>query len=99
MVFTGDAEVADALDLQEFKALAVRKKITGLRRILFCFGGQAADDRGPLELTFDWNISVTVDAAPNGQDLAIRRRTWIDPFTPPLSIENEEWVKDRKSVV
>lgn len=46
---------------------------------------------GPLELVFDEGGALLL-VAPDGERLVLTPSEWIDPFAPPLSADNREYV-------
>ena len=69
--------------------------VVRVERVRFVFGGQGADrdnDGGELQLWFAAGI-VVFRAAGDGEHLEVLDEPWSDPFAPPLSSENEEFVR------
>jgi hypothetical protein len=64
----------------------------GVRRIWYVLGGEILSTAGPLELRFADESAVVLNAGPDGEALAMDTSRWVDPFAPPLSPENEQFV-------
>lgn len=47
---------------------------------------------GALELSFDDGSVLFLDSAADGQSLRCRSEKWRDPFAPPLSTVNKEYI-------
>jgi hypothetical protein len=75
--------------LQQF----VGKLITGVRRVWYVLRDDVNDSAGPIEIAFADGSAVVLDAGPDGEALAISTARWVDPFEPPLSPENEQYVE------
>jgi hypothetical protein len=67
--------------------------ICKVQRILYVLKGEVAAENGPIEITFTGGPTVLLDAAPDGEALAVRPSAWTDPFADPLSVENREFVE------
>jgi hypothetical protein len=83
--------VTDELTLARLAALRDRT-VNRIRRIRYLAGGQVTTENGPIELTLADGHAVWLDAGPDGEALAVEAGAWPDPFAPPLSPENEEFV-------
>jgi hypothetical protein len=77
---------------EDFAATLRSRQVSRVRRVLYEVAGSFRSDGGPLELTLDAHDSFLLQPAPNGEELAIRAGPWTDPFAPPLSPENKEYV-------
>src|SRR5690606_36854615 len=60
--------------------------------VFFQFGGSLDTARGPLELLTPGHGPILLEAAADGDSLAVRNEQWIDPFEGHMSEENDEWV-------
>jgi len=66
--------------------------IERVRRILYVGpDGEIDNDEGPVELGFS-DGSVCLLRGSNGWRILSESRQWSDPFAPPLSPENEQFV-------
>jgi hypothetical protein len=81
--------MSGAKDLAE----TIGKVIAGIRRIRYVVGGQVISPRGAIELTFNEGSTVTLDAGPDGEAMAVRDSRWTDPFEEPLSRANRAFVE------
>ena len=54
--------------------------------------GRADEDFGPVELTLGERI-VLIDNDADGESLRVTEAEWLDPFSEPLSVENQDFVK------
>jgi hypothetical protein len=70
----------------------VGSRIVRVRRIHYVYRGVPDTDFGPLELTFDSGVLV-LDNAADGEALRVRAEAWEDPFSGPLSAENQAFVE------
>lgn len=68
--------------------------VASIRRVIFELAGRSRTGNGPLELGFTDGNSLLFQPAPDGECLAVSVGPWTDPFTPPLSDENETFVKE-----
>jgi hypothetical protein len=69
------------------------RPVSRIRRILYENAGSFHSDKGPIELTLMDHGSLLLQPASDGETLAIREGAWADPFSPPLSPENAEFVR------
>ena len=68
------------------------RRLRRLRRIHYQFRGDVDTTTGPIELTFDDGSVLLLDAGPDGESLGVGHEAWLDPFRPPLSAENRDYV-------
>lgn len=73
-------------------ASLVGKRIVGLARVFYEYGGVLERNDGPLELVVE-NTTCVLDSEGDGERLRAREGAWIDPFAPPLSDENRRHVE------
>ena len=66
--------------------------VTGVARILYVVDGECSVGCGALELEFRGGSVLNLDVAHDGERLRVRSKRWVDPFAPPLSAENAEYV-------
>ncbi|GAA0978215.1 hypothetical protein GCM10009555_040790 [Acrocarpospora macrocephala] len=71
----------------------VGKRLIQVRRAFYEFEGTVERDEGLIELSFSDGVSVRFDVGADGESLATREGPWVDPFAPPHSIENEEYIR------
>lgn len=69
------------------------RSIQRIRRIMYVFRGKITAETGPVEFTFRDRNVLLLDAAPDGEALAVKDSVWIDYFTEPLSTENMEFIE------
>lgn len=69
------------------------KSLSRISRILFEHRGELDESDGAVELNAFGEVFL-LDGAPDGQSLRLRRQAWIDPFTEPLSAENQSFVQE-----
>lgn len=67
--------------------------ISKVQRILYVLRGTVAAEKGAIEITFRDGYTVFLDAASDGETLAVKPFAWIDRFTEPLSLENRKFVE------
>jgi len=68
------------------------KRLVGSSRIVFEHDGTADVSSGGLELEFFGGDVLLFEVAADGERLRVLREAWKDPFTPPLSAENQAHV-------
>jgi hypothetical protein len=68
------------------------RRVRGVRRIHYTHAGEVERANGALELTLDDGRVLLLDAGPDGEALVARGGPWVDPFAPPLSPENADFV-------
>jgi hypothetical protein len=78
----------DLAVLAEFVGAA----IATIERQFYVYGGDINRQKGPVEFTFRNGRTLRLDVGGDGESLKILTRPWIDPFPPPLSAENAEFV-------
>ena len=69
------------------------REVSRVRRVRYEISGNVRSEGGPLEITFVDDTVVVLRPAPDGERLAIETSKWIDTLAPPLSAENEEYVR------
>jgi len=69
------------------------RTILGFRRILLVFEGNVLSSDGPIEFTFSDGSAVCLDAGGDGEVLAMKPATWVDPFNGELTLDPEEWLR------
>jgi len=79
----------DILALSELPGRVIRK----VQRILYVLRGTITAESGPIEITFTDGLTVLLDAAPDGEALAVKPSAWTDHFAEPLSVENRKFVE------
>jgi hypothetical protein len=67
--------------------------LTRIRRVHYEFQGTLDREKGDIELWFDDRV-LWFRCASNGQDLRVEQEGWKDHFAPPLSPENEAFVRE-----
>jgi hypothetical protein len=67
-------------------------RLLGVRRAFYEFAGIPDRSEGLIELSFSNGKTVWFDVGPDGETLALYEGRWVDPFAPPLSSENEEYI-------
>lgn len=79
----------------DFSALerVLGKQLIGASRIVYEHDGAVETSRGDLELVFSGGDVVLFEVGGDGERLRIQEEAWQDPFAPPLSAENEEFVR------
>ena len=71
----------------------VGRRVNAVRRMRYVHRGAVVDDHGVLELNFSDQVTLCLDAGHDGEKLAVRHGSWIDPFVEPLCEENREVVR------
>jgi hypothetical protein len=71
----------------------IGKRIVRIRRIFYELEGVVERHEGPVELSFADGEMVWFDVGPDGESLAVLNGCWVDHFAPPLSPENEEYIR------
>lgn len=51
---------------------ALGRTVSAVRRILYVRGGEVAEDRGPLEISFQDGHVLLLDGGPDGESLVVR---------------------------
>lgn len=69
------------------------RRLIGARRIRYVHPDGALSADGPLELSFDGSHTYLLDAGSDGETLRVLDGPWQDPFAPPLSAENIEFLE------
>jgi hypothetical protein len=72
--------------------LPVGAKVASLRRVLFSLGADLHGSEGPLEIGFANGQVFLFECGASGEDLKVTEGLWLDPFTDPLSPENEKFL-------
>ena len=72
---------------------AVGATVQCVRRVHYVFNGRPDTDFGPVEVTIGGQ-GFLFDGAPDGGALRIAEQAWEDPFSEPLSEENQEFVEN-----
>jgi hypothetical protein len=67
-------------------------EVIALRRVHYVHEGTATTEHGPIELTFDNNQSVWLDAGADGELLELHPGHWVDPFVGRLDQENLDFI-------
>ena len=67
--------------------------LTRIRRVHYKFQGAIDAEKGDIELWFGDRV-LWFRCASNGQDLLVDQGSWQDHFAPPLSPENEAYVRE-----
>ena len=70
------------------------KRIRRVARILFVRKERPQPNDGALELEMDDGSVLLLDGASDGESLRVRSEAWLDPFQPPLSDENAQYVEE-----
>lgn len=81
-------------DLQMLASRMVGRSVTGVRRIFYEHQGSIDPTNGALELTLSDEATFLFDVASDGESLKVSYEPWQDPFTYPLSPENEAYVRE-----
>ena len=71
----------------------VGRRLTGIRRVRYIHDSAVLSDRGILELRFEDDEPVLLDAGADGEELDVRRGPWVDPFAEPLLEVNREFIE------
>lgn len=87
----GSLAVTSNVDLSALDSV-VGKQLVGAGRIVHQHDG-AADVTGELELSFFEGGVVRLGIAGDGEQVRVHQGAWLDPFAPPLSPENEAFVR------
>ncbi len=74
-------------------AAMVGATIARIERIHYVYQGETNTDTGDLQLTMHDGRVYWLRGAGNGETLQVRQARWEDPFAPPLSPENAEFVR------
>ena len=69
------------------------RPVSRVRRILYEHAGSFLSNKGPIELTLIDHGSFLLQPASDGETLAVLEGAWADPFSPPLSPENAEFLR------
>jgi hypothetical protein len=69
------------------------RSIAAIRRISYVVEGSIKEPNGPIEITLADSSVLFLDAAGDGEALAVNSCPWTDPFTEPLSDENRDYVQ------
>jgi hypothetical protein len=69
------------------------ERLVRIRRAFYEFQGVVERDKGPVELSFDSGTVMYFDVGADAESLAPMEGPWVDYFSPPLSAENEEYVR------
>jgi hypothetical protein len=67
------------------------RKILRIERLRYDYKGRQSPEGGGVQIWLDngmLNISVSAD----GETVRFEDRTWVDPFSGQLSLENEEYI-------
>jgi hypothetical protein len=69
--------------------------VSRVRQLKYEFGGNidSEPNEGTVELIFEDGSLLLCKSRLDGETVVIGDRPWIDPFAPPLSPENEEFVR------
>lgn len=69
--------------------------VARISRLRYEVGGKVTSDPadGAVEIAFAGGGVLFCDTGPDGDSLRLQDSAWIDPFTGPLSPENEEFVR------
>ena len=70
------------------------RRVEGARRIRYVGPDSSVSSDGPLELSFDDGSVRVLDAGADGESLRISDGAWRDPFAPPQSAQNAEFLSD-----
>lgn len=97
----GQPAIQGGRNYVELKLLqrVVGRRLTSASRIVHEFAGQVDGDCGDLELTFDDGTIILLRGSGDGERLVMDGRAWVDPFEPPLSKENEAFVRQSGKAV
>lgn len=68
--------------------------VTRVRRIFYVSDDEVDREYGPVELAFSDGTAVLFDAGADGEELAVWRGAWRDPFAEPLSEVNRLFVHE-----
>lgn len=71
----------------------VGRRITRLARVLYEVRGQLNVEFGPLEIGTDGGTFL-LDSDGDGERLRVLAQAWEDPFTEPLSEENQRFIDE-----
>ncbi|MDF5759016.1 hypothetical protein [Spongiactinospora sp. TRM90649] len=69
------------------------KSLTQVRATFYEFQGTTEKQEGLVELTFTDGTCRRFEVGADGESLRGRAGPWVDPFTAPLSEENEHYVR------
>jgi hypothetical protein len=72
----------------------IGRRLLCIRRVFFTLGDQIERDAGPIELTFAPSGVLLLAVGSDGETLEIREDPWADPFEPPISKENQDWIAE-----
>lgn len=68
--------------------------VSSIRRVFYDSGGSVNREEGPIEINFEDGRTLLFEGGGDGQTLVVGDRQWVDPFAPPLSAENLQWVEE-----
>jgi len=72
----------------------IGKTVSRIFRVLYVFQGVVEQDDGPLELRFQDGSVALFDIATRADcTVQVTNSAWSDPFAPPLSDENLEFIR------
>ena len=83
---------AQHADLADRLGPMVEQRLQRIRRMHFTLGGAVERGNGAVELTFERKNPIMLAVGADGESLRIVDGAWVDPFAPPLSDENEQWI-------
>lgn len=84
--------MASDVDLSALERV-LGKQLIDASRIVYEHDGTVETSRGDLELVFSGGDVLLFRVAGDGERLQIQEEAWRDAFAPPLSAENEEFVR------
>ena len=68
------------------------KRIRGIFRVWYDFQGELDKSDGPIELDFSDDSVLVITGQSDGESLKVSNARWRDPFEPPISRENEDYI-------
>jgi hypothetical protein len=71
----------------------VGRSVGKIRRVYYVHGDEIDRHAGALELTLDDGTVLLFDSASDGEALRVHSGSWDDPFKPPLSAEDQEYIR------
>jgi hypothetical protein len=81
------------MSLQRTSEVLTAHTVVRIRRLQYVFRGEVkVESGGPIELTLDNSEVVLLTVGHAGEAIDVRSEAWSDPFAPPLSKDNEDFV-------
>jgi hypothetical protein len=80
-------------DQRDTLGLVDKRRVSRIRRIRYEVRGTVKSINGPVELSFADGGVVLLEPASDGERLVVRSTAWVDPFSPPLTSGNDEFVR------